>query len=93
MNGKVKSAIKGAAIATALCSLIPIWPYRAFSSWEASQRLGVLPLAFISFILSIREEGFRWAFFDVIFFINFIMLVFVCSVGAAIGYCRSRKSP
>jgi len=92
MNNKVQSAIKGAVIATALCGLTPVWQDWVYSSWEVSQRFGILPLAFLSFIISIREEGFWRAFFH-FHFINFLMLVFVCSVGGAIGFFRARKSP
>ena len=90
MNAKVKAVIKGALVAAVVCGFLPIWQYWAYSSWEVSQRFGILPLALLSFLIAIREEGFLRAFFH-FYFITFITLIFVCSVGGAIGFFRLRS--
>jgi hypothetical protein len=90
MNSRTKSVVKGALIATVLCGCLPIWQYWAFSSWEASQRFGILPIAALSFVIAVREEGFLRAIFH-FYFINFILLAFVWCIGGAVGFFRSRK--
>jgi len=90
MHSKAKSVVKGALIATILCGCLPIWQDWVFADWEASQRFGSLPIATLEFLLTIRQEGLWRAVFH-FYFINFILLAFVCFVGGAVGFFRSRK--